>query len=136
MAVIMMINTCSNNGVAMDNNDVKMSNNDLLVPECCFAWALARAGLHIGTWFCFVSFIANRDAAGMPRNPGSHALNEVALQAGWWLWTSCSHGGLGVHRPLPARPPPRTSHLHTCAKVSSAARARRVHRAPHVRHQV
>ena len=45
-----------------------MSNNDLLVPECCFAWAVARAGLHIGTWFCFVSFIANRRvAAGMPQ---------------------------------------------------------------------
>jgi len=37
----------------MGNNDVKMSNNDLLVPECCFAWAVARAGLHIGTWFLF-----------------------------------------------------------------------------------
>ena len=86
--------------------------------------------------FCFVSFIANRrDAAGMPRNPGSHGLNEAALQAGWWPWTSGSQRGLGVRRQLPARRPPRTSHLHTCAKVPSAARAHRAHRAPNVRYR-
>ena len=39
----------------------------------------------------------------MPNNPASLGLNEAAMQAGWWPWTSCSQPRLGA-RPSFARP--------------------------------
>ena len=94
-----MGNNGCHNGVAMGNNDVIMSNNDLLVPEYRFARAVARACLHIGTLFGFMSFIANRrEAAGMQHNRVTtlHGLSELAFQAGWWPWTTRPQRGLGA----------------------------------------
>ena len=97
--MVTMSNNECHNGVAIGNNGVKTSNDDLSVPECCFARAVARAGLHIGTLFGFMSFSANRrEAAGMQHNGVTtlHCLNEVALKTGWYPWTTRSQRWLGV----------------------------------------
>ena len=72
----------------MGNKDVTMRNNDLLDPQCCFARSVARADWHSCTWFCVMTFIANRrGAAGMPNNPASESLglNKAAME---WPCTS------------------------------------------------
>ena len=95
--VTMLNNGSNNNGqcviiaviMVMGLNDAKMSNKDLLVPGCCYAVALA--GLHIGTWFCFVSFIANRRV--------QQECHTTQVRAASTKWRYRQGVGLGHHAP-------------------------------------